>query len=346
MILDVIKILYLYAGSKFKQSFSADKMALIGVATSVLLALLIYVSIGSLLKDNSFSLEDGFFFFTQPLHMLVSQPLYILHQLAHWAMVYYAHTHLKCSHKLQPFHYWMAGMNLVFVLLYIAQPYLFPDKISYHLSYELPLVMLGLSYWFLIAKSSGRGLIFGYFVPKQGIAEVAETSLPYYFSFAVLLNFWYKPFLDIYRFFFVRLVVELIFITYSCLIQKHIHENKHWSLLLELMVLPHTLIIFSFPAPDQETILIFSLVFAVVFAISQMHGLNFLTRMIKIVITVLLISFAILFDFIWYQGELVVFITGYYYIGLIVIMVVLMLIKYMIGTIIKKKNDFYLHMKK
>ena len=83
-------ILYSNAGSKFKQPFSAD-MALIGVtiAASVLLALLIYVSTGSLLKNDSFrSLE--FFLFDQPLKMLLSQPLYILHQMAHWAMLYYA----------------------------------------------------------------------------------------------------------------------------------------------------------------------------------------------------------------------------------------------------------------
>ena len=306
-------------------------MVLIGVATSVLLALLIYVSTGSILKNNSL------------------QPLYILHQLAHWAMVYYAQTHLKCSQKLQPFHYWMAGMNLVFMLLYIVKSYIIPDSVSYRLPKELlTLIVLGLSYWLLIAKSNSRGLIFGYFVPKQGIAEVAEKCLPYYFSFAVLFNFWYEPFID--RYMCLRLVVELIFITQSCLIQTYAYENKYLSILFELMVLPYLIITFFFPIEPQQQLLLailtLSLVCAAVFAISQMHGLNFLTRMIKIVITVLLISFAILFDFIWYQGELVVFITGYYYIGLIVIMVVLMLIKYMIGTIIKKKNDFYLHMKK
>ena len=147
-------------------------MALIWVAASVLLALLIYVSTGSFLRNKS-SRPQYVFLSEQPLQMLVSQPLYILHQMAHWVMVYYARTHLKCSHKLQPFHYWMAGMNLVFVLLYIAQFYLLPDNISYSLPGELPLIVLGLSYWFLIGKSSGRGLIFGYSIPySQHIAEV------------------------------------------------------------------------------------------------------------------------------------------------------------------------------
>ena len=162
-------------------------------------------------------------------------------------------------YKLQPFHFWMAGINLVFVLLYVAQSHLFPDKISYDLPNELPLVVLGLSWWILIAKSCGRGLIFGYSISySQSIAEVAETSLPYYFSFVVLFNFWYKPFVDIYGYFFVRLVVELIFIAHSCLIQTHFYKNKYWTLLLEVMVLPYVLITFFFPiSPDRLTVILF-----------------------------------------------------------------------------------------
>ena len=322
-------------------------MALIGVAASVLLALLIYMSTRSLLK-NDFSKSQELFLFKQPLQMLVSQPLYLIHQLAHWAMVYYARTHLNCSHKLQPFHYLMAGINFVFVLLYVAWSYLFPNKLSYRLSDELPLIVLGLSYWFLIAKSNRRGLAFGHSFPYfQGIAEVAEMCLPYYFSFAVLFKFWYKAFVDRYMHFFLRLVVELIFITHSCLVQTHIHENKSWTLLLELMVLPYFTMILLFP-DEREIILLLSLICAALFAISQMHGLDFLTRTKKI--TVLLISL-ILFK-LWNPlpysspGAVLCIATVYYYIGLIVIMVVLMVIKYMIRKFIKKKKDSYIHKKK
>ena len=82
-----------------------------------------------------------------------------------------------------------------------------------------------------------------------------------------------------------------------------------------------------------------------------MHGLSFLTRTIKMVITVLLISHVIIVFELWNPlpnaepRTALCFFIGYYYIGLIVIMVVLMVIKYMIKTIIKKKNDFYLHKK-
>ena len=334
-------------------------MALIGVAASVLLAFLIYKSTRSHLENN-FSTSQYFPLFKQPLQMLVSQPLYILHQLADWAMVYYARTHLKCSHKLQPFHYWMVGVNLVFVLLYIAWYYLFPEKISYHLPLELPLVVLGLSYWFLIAKSSGRGLIFGYSILSlQGIAEVAEVCLPYYFSFAVLLNFWYKPFNNRYMLFFLRLVVELIFITHSCLLQTHVYENKYWTLFLELTVLPYYFMIVIFPTSHIPAIefLLFSLAYVAVFVISQMHELNFLTRMMKIVIAVLPISLAILWDLIMIRSihvplseKIIAVLCSaiiIYYGVFIIIMVFLIMCQDLIGTVIKKKNDdSYFHKKK
>ena len=326
---------------------------IIGVAASVLLALLIYAFTGDLLKNDPTISSREFILFGKPLQMLVSQPMYIFHQLAHWAMVYYARTHLKSSHELQPFHYWMAGMNLVFVWLHVAQSYLFLDNISYRLPLELPIIVLGLSYWFLTAKSSGRGLMFGYTFPYfQDIAEVAEASLPYYFSFVVLFSFWYKPFIDKFMLFLLRLAVELIFITHSCLIQTHVHENKYWNLLLELMVLSYLSIICIFPAstprPTFEFILL-SLFYAAVFAISQMHGLNFLTRMMKIVIAVLLIFLVILFDFRNPDFVFVVILAlvAIYYFVLTAIMLVLKLIMEYIGPFIKKKyDDSYLHKKK
>ena len=161
--------------------------------------------------------------------------------------------------------------------------------------------------------------------------------------------------MDIYGYFFLRLIVELIFITHSCLIQTHVHENKYWTLLLELMVLPYVTMTLMFPTEPknhlQLLILLLSLTYAVVFAISQMHGLSFLTRTIKMVITVLLISHVIIVFELWIPlpnaepRTALCFFIGYYYIGLIVIMVVLMVIKCMIKTIIKKKNDFFLHKK-
>ena len=129
------------------------------------------------------------------------------------------------------------------------------------------------------------------------------------------------------------------------------------------MVLPYLALISVLgPRPDAPNANLFlfailssSLIFAAVFVISQMHGLNFLTRMMKIVIMILLMSLTILLDLcidpIVRTADgftMVLFVaTSYYYIVLIVIMVVLMLCKHIIGTIIKKENDdFYFHKKK
>ena len=58
--------------------------------------------------------------------------------------------------------------------------------------------------------------------------------------FHYLLNFWYKPFIE--SLFFVRTFLDLNFITHSCLMQTLMHENKYWTLFLELMSISYFLV--------------------------------------------------------------------------------------------------------
>ena len=262
----------------------SDKLALtVGIAASFLLALVIYVYVGNLLKPSSHhfktSSEHNLYLVKHPLALVLS--LYIFHQLAHWAMTYYSQTHLRRSNSLQPFHYLMAGMNLVFVLLYVTQCYLIPDRLFYRDAIDLNWGIWGLYLWIIIAKSYRRGFVFGYSIPyAQGVSEFYEKWLPYYFSFVILLNFWYKPFTE--GLFFVRISLDLIFITHSCLIQTHIYENKYWTLFLELMVISYFIL-----KVNADSIVDYSLITSVyitVFVISQMHEFSFFTRMMKFLI--------------------------------------------------------------
>ena len=259
--------------------FSADKLALVaGIAASFLLALVIYVPVRSLFFNTSTGINFGDEIDTiNPLELVL--PLHIIHQLGHWAMTYYAQTRLKYSNSLQPFHYWMAGMNLVFVLLYVVQCYLIPDNLFYQGTIDLNIGTWGLYLWILIAKSNGRGLVFGYSIPyTQGVSEFAKKWLPYYFSFIILLNFWYKPFIE--SLFFVRTFLDLIFITHSCLMQTLMHENKYWTLFLELMVTSYFLV--KVNAPYYSLIaLMFMMIYESPF-ITRMD--NFLIIMITLIV--------------------------------------------------------------
>ena len=145
----------------------SDKLALIvGIVASFLLALVIYVSVWSFLKPSSFHLntlsEINLYLVKNP-QVLVSS-LYVFHYPIHYAMTYYAQTRLRCSNSLQPFHYWMVGMNFVFVMLHVrcsvsSSTLLYRDAIDLNLSTVFLYVLI------VTAKSTRRGLVFGYSIP-------------------------------------------------------------------------------------------------------------------------------------------------------------------------------------
>ena len=293
----------------------SDKLALtVGIAASFLLALVIYMSVGSLLKPSSHhfktSSELNLYLVKHPLALVLS--LYSFHQLAHWAMTYYAQTRLRCRNSLQPFHYWMVGMNLVFVLLYVAQCYLLPDWLFYRDVIDLNIVTWGLYLLIFITKCNRRGLVFGYPIPyTQGVSEFCEKCLPYYFSFIILLNFWYKPFTE--GLFFVRIFLDLIFVTHSCLIQTRIHENKYWTLLLELMVISYFLLKVNADSTKVDYCLI-TWIYIAIFVISQMHEFPFITRMMKLLIIMFtLISLAGCVYFWNFKINILCYVLGFLY---------------------------------
>ena len=227
-------------------------------------------------------------YWTHESSLLLYSLSYILHQLAHWAMTYYAQICLKCSNSLQTFHYWMAEMNIFFVLLYFIWCRQIPNSIYNTDTVDLDSVGISsFSIWILTAMSNRRGFLFGYFIPfSQDIAEVAEMCLPYYFSFVVLLNFWFKPFND--SIFFVKIVIELIFITHSCLVQTSVQKNKYWNLLLELMVLTYYFLE-NVTNSYKLDLSLLNLIIVAEFVFSLAYGYSFLTRIMKLIIIMIML---------------------------------------------------------
>ena len=102
-------------------------------------------------------------------------------------MTYYAQTRLRCSNSLRLFHYLMVGTNLVFVMLYLAQCYLLPDRLFYQDAIDLNTGTWVLYLWIIIAKSRRRGLLFGYSIPyTQVFSEICEKWLHCYISFITI----------------------------------------------------------------------------------------------------------------------------------------------------------------
>ena len=273
-----------------------DKSALlIGITISFLLTPIIYLSIWSLL-DNSFSVP--------PFHVILAQPAPVVeslgtcHLLVHLSLTYYALTCLKPAHKLQPFHYLMAGMNLLFVVLFLSQTYYIKSDLTSHYIDGLEMLSGLIIYicWVFIAEIKFPAVILGHLIPcYQDIAELAEKLLSCQFAMFVLYNFWHKPFVD--NFFFVRLFLELIFITHTCLIKTYIHTNDVWTVSMALLVLTYCILSGNIAPSEKLIVLVWTLASGFVMAV--MVALKILTKTMRIMTIVVVLLSIIVFIFTW-----------------------------------------------
>ena len=247
---------------------------LVGVVISTLVALLVHSLSGFLdkfprvFKDHFYDIKILKHPDTWSCSLVWS--LYICHQVFHWSMLLYARCYLRTSHKLQPFHYWMAGVNLLFILLHLAQTHLTYDGLACNKN-DAFLHVLFLSMLIHIAESDRRGLFFcnSFYSASSRLRKLAKEVLPFYFSMVILFSFWHHP-LDGTPVLIARLVFELIFIVYSCLVRTLLFENKYWMLFLELLMLGFMTLLLDLP--DLRTVVVPLLfVSQLVFVISAMH---------------------------------------------------------------------------
>ena len=133
--------------------------------------------------------------------------------------------------------------------------------------------MLFLSVLIHIAESDQRGLFFcnSFYSASSRLRKLAKEFLPFYFSMVILFSFWHHP-LDGNPVLIARLVFELIFIVYSCLVRTLLFENKYWMLFLELLILGFMTLLLDLP--DLRMVVVPLLfVSQLVFVISAMHKL-------------------------------------------------------------------------
>lgn len=232
-------------------NWSQEQPALIiGIATSFLLAIIIYLSMWNILENSLYN---------PPYGLLLAQPASVLpslctcHILVHWSMTFYAQTYLGPTHKLQQFHYLMAGTNLFFVVLFLAQTHLNGDLItSQYLELQIGIhaYAFGFNVYTAWKKHPTVVHVFDYPIDTNVAAEVAEKLEPYYFTLIVLLNFWHKPFVD--NFFVVRLFFELTFITHTCLVKTYIHTNEKWAQLIGCLMYTYFVTTLGTGAPSKK----------------------------------------------------------------------------------------------
>lgn len=195
------------------------------------------------------------------------------HQLAIWGCIRYAQrTRPRYTSALHRINYVMLGINALFIGLHFAQTYIWYDG----LAQDTPIwssqgAVVLLLVFVLIMETPRRGLFFGKRVPfKPQFIRVIRTYHGYFFSFAAIYTFWFHP-MEATAGHLIGFFYMFLLLLQSSLIFNRAHVNRWWTFALELMVLPHGVIVAWVQGAGLWPMFLFG--FAGILLITQLHGL-------------------------------------------------------------------------
>ena len=133
----------------------------------------------------------------------------------------------------------------------------------------------------MIVEMPRRGLFCGYWKSFDNRCKIGEDFIPfvrkyhgYGISFGTTYNFWYHP-IEGSPGFILGYLYQLCMILQSSFLFHPLHRNKFWTLLLEMGVIPHSMLIAIFFANGSPgSVFQFGFGFALAFLVTQMHGFD------------------------------------------------------------------------
>ncbi|NJO12110.1 MAG: hypothetical protein HC872_00055 [Gammaproteobacteria bacterium] len=199
---------------------------------------------------------------------------YLLHQVAFWAVIYAAQKQrLNYTTNLKRLNVIALAVNAGFILLHLAQTHVFYDGTAQDVpEWTAQWSVIVLLILILIMENPRRGLFFGHKAPGLGEAtRLARKYHGYYFAWASIYTFWYHPMeftsghlLGFLYMFFLLLQGSLFF--------TRAHTNRYWTIVIEVMVVFHGVMIAVMNANDHWHMFGFGL--AGIFVVTQAHGLG------------------------------------------------------------------------
>lgn len=203
---------------------------------------------------------------------------YLLHQLAIFALIYFAQTRVrKYTTGLHPVNYWALGVNALFILLHFVQTHIWYDGLAQDVSiFTSQGSVIVLLVWVLLMENQRRGMFFGKKAPiSKEIVRFARKYHGYFFAWATIYTFWYHPMVATsghligFLYMFLLLLQGSLFFT-------RIHVNKWWTLVQEITVALHGTLVAVMQGNGIWPMFLFG--FLGIFVITQMHGLGLSIR--------------------------------------------------------------------
>ena len=209
---------------------------------------------------------------------LTAWGFYLLHQVAFWAVIFYAQRTIgrgtpRYSGSLRLANGLALGVNGFFIALRVVQTHLWYDGLAQDVSIWSSLGSVALMLvWVLLMENPRRGLFFGKKIgfPKR-VISVARRYHGYYFAWATVYTLWYHPteatsgHLIGFLYMFLLLLQGSLFFTRA-------HVNRWWTLFLEVSVLAHGTLVAIMQGEGMWPMFAFG--FGGIFVITQMHGLR------------------------------------------------------------------------
>jgi len=270
-----------------------QKVLYISIGVSLFLTFLIFFfdDVMGFVPDVSLAPDTGYSHYFWKLRpedvtlysRLSSWGLYLAHQITAFYLVFKI-SKQKVSDKLSKYNWQLLIITLVFILLRMAQTYLFYDglaqDVSVFSSQGSVIVMLVL---ILIMGNKRRGLFFGKKVnlPKAGQKNVMKYH-GIIITWAIVYTFWYHPTVStpghLFGFFYMFLLMLQM-----ALSQTRVHMNKLWGVILEVAVLFHGTTVAIYQQNGMWPMFFFG--FAFIFVVTQIHSFKIRKRTYAAVLT-------------------------------------------------------------
>ncbi|MEJ5199935.1 MAG: hypothetical protein WHX53_13510 [Anaerolineae bacterium] len=199
---------------------------------------------------------------------------YLLHQIAAWALIYYAQTRIKkFTPGLQKINIIALAGSAFFILLHFVQTHLWygalAEDVSIWSSQTSVVIMLVL---ILLMENQRRGLFWGKKAPlgREAVSFVRRNH-GYIFAWAVIYTFWYHP-MENTSGHLIGFLYMFFLMLQGALLYTRVHLNRVWTTALEVMVLVHGTLVAVMQGNGMWPMFFFG--FAGIFVITQMHGLG------------------------------------------------------------------------
>jgi hypothetical protein len=264
--------------SELSAGITAKAALLMGVGVCAIYVLAVWL-VGPYLPAVDFAPDTGFshYYWQLPnpnwLTRATAWGGYLAHQLVIWGLIFYAQRRgLKYTKALHPVNVLALVVNLIFVVLHLAQTAAFYDGLAQDVTiWSAQGSVVVLLVLVLLMENQRRGLVFGWRAPGlKSAGEVTRRYHGYFFSWAVIYTFWYHPMEDTLGH-LLGTFYTLLIILQGSLFYTRSHVTRGWTVWLEVLVVIHGAMV-AWLSLQLWPMFLFG--FLGVFVVTQMHGLG------------------------------------------------------------------------